>query len=236
MLNKGVAFVQFANKTQCESALQLNGLLVKGSDKCLVVKFAEEKISKKDTIIKTIGSIEYAQDNQYIYNSVHHNVLPHSAFHITKDPRFVYDSNNSEYAVPFQYGFKNTSQIDWGDVQKYDLNSQEIGINFYPHNSSSRSKNKKVQITPRLSSLGMHGTLRLNSLPNIIDVASLNRLFSPYGRVISAQIYYDNYLPDNSKVTGMVIMENIESAHLAMQALNGAILYEDTSPITITMI
>eukprot|EP01035_Chromulina_nebulosa_P034144 gene34144-45780_t len=46
--NKGVAFVQFNLKSQANSALSLNGCQLEGSNRGLVVKYAEDQHKKKE--------------------------------------------------------------------------------------------------------------------------------------------------------------------------------------------
>ena len=76
------------------------------------------------------------------------------------------------------------------------------------------------------------------SIPSNADVALLYDLFAPYGRVISAEIGEIAAALDPTgggmyTRNGTVQIEGLESAHLALRALNGAILFEGLRPLIV---
>ena len=46
--NRGVSFIQFANKKQCDLALLKDGTFLDGQEKPLIVKFAQDYKKKND--------------------------------------------------------------------------------------------------------------------------------------------------------------------------------------------
>ena len=47
-VNRGVSFVQFANKKQCDAALLKDGTILDDSEKPMAVKYAEDHKKKKE--------------------------------------------------------------------------------------------------------------------------------------------------------------------------------------------
>lgn len=90
-------------------------------------------------------------------------------------------------------------------------------------------------------------TLNICSLPAQADVALLHDLFSPYGRILSAQIDVDTAAQNRgaaaagaSRVSvcsgrGRVQMAGLPQAEYAAQALNGAVITDDGVPIQVSL-
>lgn len=86
--------------------------------------------------------------------------------------------------------------------------------------------------------------LHFASLPTTANIAFLHDLCAPYGRIIGAEIHDEEpEIPSKGNLLisnlcfgrGIVQMDAPECAHMAQQALNGAILFEGATPLAVTM-
>lgn len=90
-------------------------------------------------------------------------------------------------------------------------------------------------ISPVTSPRAYEGSVavRVSNLPSRADVAVLYNLFSPYGRILSAQIDVDNTYDTGSGPcmgTGTVHMEGMAQAQHAAQLLNDARIFDAEGP------
>ena len=88
-------------------------------------------------------------------------------------------------------------------------------------------------------------TLNIGNLPAHADVALLHDIFSPYGRILSAQIDVDTSANNSlalgaSRISvcsgqGRVQMAGFPQAEYAAQALNGAVVSEGGLPMSVQL-
>ena len=90
--NRGVAFIQFANKKQCESALLMDGLELEGSERPLSVKLAEDFKRKK--VIRRGGNARNGHDNVGLAKSHGNNRIKHQYMRMDLQDRYVYGTTN----------------------------------------------------------------------------------------------------------------------------------------------
>lgn len=95
-----------------------------------------------------------------------------------------------------------------------------------PQESSSSSTNVTITIT-------------IGNLPYNADLALLHDLFSPYGRIISAQIHDSEPGADPNNAhcgRGRIHMSFLAQAQYATQALNGATIFEGGKPLQVNIL
>jgi len=106
-LNKGVAFVQFNLKSQANNALSLNGYVLDGSNRGLVVKYAEDQHKKKELFrLSNLTSTSY-RDNNYSGNMYQNNDQQQS-----QQQKFRMDHQKQEIAAQQAFYFQQQHGIN----------------------------------------------------------------------------------------------------------------------------
>jgi hypothetical protein len=99
------------------------------------------------------------------------------------------------------------------------------------------SNNPQYQFSPGQGQV----TISVANLPSTADSNMLHELFSNFGRIINAQIE-DNMrggaggMNGNRFVRGRLQMANLVQAEAAVQALNGAVLFEGNLPLQVSTV
>jgi RNA recognition motif-containing protein len=253
--NRGVSFIQFANKKQCDVALLKDGTFLDDNEKPLVVKFAEDHKKKKDG--KGFKNVKYqykgqnsprrakAMNNEhpgnYFYDG--HQVIgglggAHIITH-TSGQAYTPTTHGLAYGHSMKYGNLNNGASsyvpDWLQPRDQGLLYEHLTMDRYSQHH--RTTGTIYMNSPR------HGLdkrysgcicLHVAALPSTVDVALLHDLFAPFGRIVSAHVFVDE---SGSMYSGraQVHIEGLEAAHLALQALNGAVLFEGSRPLLVTM-
>lgn len=255
-VNRGVSFVQFANKKQSDAALLKDGTILDDDKKPVVVKYAEDHKKKREG--KGFKNVKHQ-------NSKGSNTPgPAKSLNIKHHGNYFYDGNQAMAGLGGAHVITHTSGqaytptthgLAYGHTMKYgDLNNsptsfvpdwmhqRDQGL-LYEHLTMDRySQHHRTVGTVYMNSPRHTVDHRYNgcvclhvaALPSNVDVALLHDLFAPYGRIVSAQVFTDE---SGSMYSGraQVHIEGLEAAHLALQALNGAILYEGSRPLIVTM-
>lgn len=253
-LNRGVSFVQFANKKQSDAALSKDGTVLDDQEKPVAVKYAEDHRKKKEGK----GLKSFKQRNKGLNSPRHAKVLndehqgnyfydgnqvmaglggAHVITH-TSGQAYTPTAHGLAYGHSMKYGNNLTSSYipDWTQQQ------QDQGLLYEHLTIDQYSQHHRQAGTVYLKS-PRHGIntrhtgcicLHVAALPSNVDVALLHDLFAPYGRVVSAQVFTDE---SGSICSGraQIHIEGLEAAHLALQALNGAVLFEGSRPLIVTM-
>jgi hypothetical protein len=117
--------------------------------------------------------------------------------------------------------------------------SQGGGGNMSHGQTSQYMRPPMPQESPSSST---HVTITVGCLPHNADLALLHDLFSPYGRIISAQIDdsdFGNGINDQNNAhcgRGRIQMSGLAQAQYATQALNGAIIFEGGKPLQVNIL
>mmetsp|Transcript_8334 Transcript_8334/g.12422 ORF Transcript_8334/g.12422 Transcript_8334/m.12422 type:complete len:524 (-) Transcript_8334:1703-3274(-) len=112
--------------------------------------------------------------------------------------------------------------------------------------STQSSHSHQMRPPPRHHSLALHSpsasyssssvTLTVHNLPAQADNSLLHELFSPYGKILSANVDLDRQ--GGRQVCtgrGRVVMSGFSQAEYAAQALNGALLYDGGLPLHVSI-
>lgn len=104
------------------------------------------------------------------------------------------------------------------------------------HNSDIRSVPNPIQAWFSSSDVILPGvvTVYVDNLPNTASLSMLYDLFSPYGRVLSANIGESRNRPSEI-MSGKVVMSSLAQAETAAHALNGLVLYEGAPPLQVKL-
>eukprot|EP01041_Mallomonas_annulata_P011100 gene11100-23201_t len=250
-INKGVAFVQFNVRAEANrAAMTLSGHCIEGSDKPLIIKYAEDQHKKRDRRTLSLlptrfrpGSYLFPIDqlpNQMIANkpmgyTVNNGqaylpvavAMPYGGYQIK------YHSTPPSQPAPNWYGQPMYESLPSPVMQQTRLPYEQVDMgNFGQQQQQQRRNASTVFMTaPRASqdtSYNGNITVVLNRLPPNVDVSMLQDLFSPYGRIMSAQVEVDDFAqsPDGrmNPCTGRayIQMESLVQAQNAVQALNGS--------------
>lgn len=255
--SKGVAFIQYNLKSQANNALSLNGFRPPGSDRFLVVKYAEDqhkKIGRRNPMSGQPDHMKIDINDQQYYG------YPQS--------RMMYEQNNILAAQNSSSGMMYATNIAPNMsymMQRGGKNSQSrvdpsiamaewfpqgmpygAQVGYDPMTEYSRAGQGTVFMrSPRIVHEGGYSgsvTLSISNLPSHADVALLHDLFAPYGRVLSAQI--DVTSPDSINGTGgglcsgrgHIQMAGLAHAQYSTQALNGAVLSEGGYPLQVSIV
>ena len=141
-------------------------------------------------------------------------------------------------SMPLHVGYDNRSSPAFNNMNPHYGAMPEVSSpSAIPTNAAAMKSSHPAE------QYGQHGgsvTLVIVNLPSHADVASLHDLFSPYGRIVNAQI--DVMASSNSQHSagggmcsgrGQVQMASLLQAQYAIQALSGTILSEAGQPLQI---
>ena len=108
-------------------------------------------------------------------------------------------------------------------------------------NMGQRSPYIRPPMPQESSSSSTNVTITIGCLPHNADLALLHDLFSPYGRIISAQIDdsdFGNGVDQNNAHCGRgrIQMSGMAQAQFASGALNGAIIFEGGKPLQVNIL
>lgn len=254
-----------AKKKQCDTALLLNGTVVEnGSDKPLTVKFAEDHKKKKDGKASQKNDKHYNKGSYSNQHTPHQGNTQSHFFYDSnnmvssrshEDGNVVTHTGGQAY-TPTIHGFAYGRSVKYGvhlgnsSMQTFVANDwirqnnqallyEHVTIDQFPQHHRAAGT---VYLNSPRNALNKHYTgsiaLHVAALPSTADVALLHDLFAPYGRILSAEVFTDRSQVISSAVCsgrGVVQIEGLDAAHLALQALNGAILYEGSRPLIVTM-
>jgi hypothetical protein len=113
---------------------------------------------------------------------------------------------------------------------------QQLGGNM----SYSRSPRSAAHTHHDSDLQGGSATLIISGLPHNADLALLNDLCAPYGRVLDAQIDTDRRGDDPKNDVwcgrGRVQIVGMAQAQYAMQALNGVVIFEGGKPLHVSIV
>jgi len=213
--SKGVAFIQYNLKSQANNALSLNGFRPPGSDRFLVVKYAEDQHKKNVRRNPMPGQALDGRDHLKVD-------VRDQQYYAYSQTRMMYDQSGMlarggasapgiMYAQPvspsmsymMQRGGKGLGPNDPNTIAMADwfgggipYGAQGVmptgSIGYDPMTEYSAAAQGTIFLrSPRLVHEGGYSgsvTLSISNLPSHADVALLHDLFAPYGRVLSAQI------------------------------------------------
>jgi len=253
--SKGVAFIQYNLKSQANNALSLNGFRPPGSDRFLVVKYAEDQ-NKKNVRRNPMPGQQSLDHMKVDINEQQYYGYPTSRMMYEQNLGARNSSSGIMYAtnVPGTYmmqgGGKSQNRdplamTDWFQGMPYGA-PMSGGLGYDPMTEYSRAGQGTVFMrSPRIVHEGGYSgsvTLSISNLPSHADVALLHDLFAPYGRVLSAQI--DVTPPDGTNGRGgnlcsgrgHIQMAGLACAQYSTSALNGAVISEDGYPLQVSIV
>lgn len=257
-VNRGVAFVQFANKKQCDAALLMDSVVIEGSERPLSVKLAEDFKRKKNSKNKWgnagnrsnrinrgrgaglnrymgISDMRLGHDG-YVYDTANKITIP--SLGILTDQS--YKNMNPGYNPQDGESMAMSPRGNWMGVPHggQRMLYEQMTMNQYAHANTSAMYMSSPRTSLQSSQMEIV-SLHVANLPSHVDVALLLDIFAPYGRIVSAKVE-DNTVDVQSGVerfsgSGVVQMEGLQSAYIATHSLSGAILYKGGRPLSITM-
>jgi hypothetical protein len=174
------------------------------------------------------------------------NLIGESQYH----PQSLYPSTrgHNKNMISNSSSMPSTSPSDWyGQIPQmaYDsqMSSQQMHGQGYsqiqPRTGQSQQGNVFVRSPRAVKDPGYNGvvTLIVNCLPQQVDVALLHDLCAPYGKIIDAHIDVEsNRINDEcarGESVGRVQMAVLSHAQYAVQALNGAIIFDGGRPLQV---
>jgi len=173
--SKGVAFVQFNLRSEANQALSLNGIRVEGSDRPLIVKYAEDQSRKNEESAKRQPQLNSSSLDPYYPISIEAHHL-HAANNLAKNmPTSTYTIPQIQaylpapsplgytYGSPYKYiasPAQVISQAEW--YQQQHQQQQQLPINFlvpevvrYPQQQQHdliRQQQQQLQLQSQFSS------------------------------------------------------------------------------------
>lgn len=276
--NKGVAFIQFANRQQANAALDLHGTIIPGAERCLSIKYAEGHHRKdsfgNDNNLRTlnINGGGYDNNSNGKYNSKnkkdHYKQLyDHDKGGLDLNSYQDFSTMNHQYPTTMEeyhhqnirwmqaaqgmnayqmqrlYAQQQAQQMGFVEQQQQFVSSPHGHTS--PHSllnnrvmNTSQAPGTVFMVQPQATKGEYAGnvTLTINGLPRNADVGLLHDLFAPYGRIHNAFIDQDEDLHGIDGCSrGSVVIEGIVRAQHALHAMHGAVLYEGSVPLMVTI-
>mmetsp|Transcript_18914 Transcript_18914/g.19034 ORF Transcript_18914/g.19034 Transcript_18914/m.19034 type:complete len:437 (-) Transcript_18914:383-1693(-) len=255
--NKGVAFVQFNVRGEANRALSLHGHRVEGIDRPLIVKYAEDQHKKKEKRGMLPMPPRFRQEVPYLFPVDHLPLSLGGVMSNGKSGQVMMGNGQaylptnigSPYGAAVKYGNSSQSSgrgVEWfsqmpsvgydglplsvshGPSSNHGLAYEQLELDMF---NQQRAASTVFMTNPRGGQEGGYGspvTVVVNRLPPNVDVALMQDLFSPYGRILTAHIEGDEFTPAGEigrfggPSRAYIQMENLAQAQNAVQALNGS--------------
>jgi len=233
-LKKGCAFIKYTERASAIAAISnMHGqVTVEGSNRPLIVKFADTKNQKR-----TRMQLNRIESN---YNPHHHH-QPHMSSQASL-PYFVPGPNpHVHHHVPYPGHATPPHSVSVSSItgepqptfsppppaDQYSSYQTHPNLMFHPYGMASPDTTFLQERLPQQDAMNPRpregpagANLFIYHLPHDLTDADLATAFNPFGNVISAKVYVDRYTGE-SKGFGFVSYDSIISAELAIEQMNG---------------
>lgn len=233
-VKKGCAFVKYTERAAAISAIQnMHGqVTVEGSNRPLIVKFADTKSQKRtrmqlNRIENTYMGAMSSQGSTVPYYvpgpSPQYHHVPYPGHATPPPPHSITVTSPSDQsqsaashfsAPPEQYATYHQSHHS----MMYNPYAPPPTDSSYIHERPPTAQSDAMNPRPREGPAGAN--LFIYHLPHDLTDADLATAFNPFGNVISAKVYVDRYTGE-SKGFGFVSYDSVISAEHAIEQMNG---------------